>query len=253
MAERRQKQENGNRNGGGRALLYRDVATKLRARIIEGVYPPNAKLPSLYDLVGEFQVSAISVRRALRDLAYEGLVYGEQGRGVFVKPKSVIHRVFAADTERSIGDEIRRAGFEPTIKELRHDRIKADEETAERLHIKPGTKIHRHQKVVYADSEPVSFHLLYFTDEIAPRLKKDLATTFVFRMLKRARLHVQRSRFEFASIALANELSTLFNAPAGFPMGAVYFTPLGKGGKPLLTGLTIFRSDRFIFEVDIPL
>src|ERR1700693_3617932 len=94
-----------------REFLYRDVASRLRERITSGKYPPNPKLPSLYDLVDEFEVSAISVRRALRELNYEGLIYGEQGRGVFVKAKAVIHRVLAADADRSIRDEIARAGF----------------------------------------------------------------------------------------------------------------------------------------------
>ena len=242
----------GDGRNGGRALLYRDVATKLRERVTAGVYSPNAKLPSLNDLVEEFNVSAISVRRALRELSYEGLIYGEQGRGVFVKPKSVIHRVIATNAERSIGDEINRAGFKPTIKELRYDRVKSDAETAARLKIAPGTKIHRHQKLILADAEPVSLHFLYFTDDIAPRVKSYLANTFVFRMLERARFDVYQTRFEIGALALNSDHSALFKKPAGFPMGVLYFTPLTKSGRPILTGTTIFRSDRFVFELNVP-
>jgi DNA-binding GntR family transcriptional regulator len=237
---------------GRRALLYRDVATKLRERVTAGIYLPDAKLPSLNDLVEEFNVSAISVRRALRELSYEGLIYGEQGRGVFVKPKGVIHRVIATNAGRSIGDEIDRAGFKPTIKELGYDRVKADDETADRLQIAPGTKIRRHQKLVLADSEPVSLHFLYFTDDVAARLKSYLANTFVFRMLERARFHVHLTRLEFAALALNNEHSSLFQKPAGFPMGVLYFTPLTKRERPILTGTTIFRSDRVVFELSVP-
>ncbi|MPZ56031.1 MAG: GntR family transcriptional regulator [Rhizobiales bacterium] len=234
-----------------RVILYRDIASKLRARITKGVYLPNDKLPSLAELVAEFKASAISVRRALRELAYEGLIYGEQGRGVFVKPKGIIHRVLATNAERSIGDEIGRAGFKATIKELKYDRIGADEEIASRLKVAPGTKIHRHQKLVFADSEPVSLHFLHFTNEIAPRLKPHLAHAFVFPMLKRARIHVQQTRFEFAAMALSNDHSALFNKPAGFPMGALRFTPLTRRRTPILTGTTIFRSDRFVFDLDV--
>ncbi|MBX6425832.1 MAG: GntR family transcriptional regulator [Variibacter sp.] len=246
------RERDDDRRTGVKPFLYRDVATKLRERILTGVYLPNAKLPSLNELVEEFKVSAISVRRALRELAYEGLVYGEQGRGVFVKPKSIIHRVLAANADRSMGDEIERAGFQPTIKELMHDRIEADEDTAVRLRVAPGTMVHRHQKLVFADSEPVSLNFLYFTDEVAPRLTPFLAKTFVFRMLELARLHVHHSRFEFGALALGNDYAGLFKKPAGFPMGVLHFTPLTKSGKALLTGTTIFRSDRFIFELDVP-
>ncbi|MDB5552253.1 MAG: GntR family transcriptional regulator [Rhizobium sp.] len=236
---------------GRQSLLYRDVAEKLRNRITNETYPPNSKLPSLYDLVNEFQVSEISVRRALRELSYEGLVYGEQGRGIFIKPKGVIHRVFAADADHTIGDEIERAGFRPTVKELKSDRIAADGDIASRLQIKKGTKIWRLQKMVYANEEPVSLHFLYLTDQMSKRLKDQLPQTFAFAMLKHARLIVAKSRFGFASTALSAEYAALFEMPAGFPMGIVHFTPLSKSEKPFLTGTTIYRSDRFIFEVDV--
>lgn len=236
---------------GKQALLYREIAEKLRSRIASGKYSPNSKLPPLSELVEEFKVSQISVRRALRELSYEGLVYGEQGRGIFIKPKSVIHRVFAADAEHTMGDEIERAGFRPTVRELKRDRIASDGEIASRLRITPGTKICRHQKLVYANEEPVSLHFLYLTDEMSERLKDQLNHGFAFAMLKRARLTVAKSRFGFASTALSAEYSTLFEMPAGSPMGIVYFTPLSRSEKPFLTGTTIYRSDRFVFEVDV--
>ena len=237
---------------GGRDFLYRDVADKLRARIASGKYQPNTKLPSLYELVDEFGVSAISVRRALKDLAYEGLVYGEQGRGVFVKEKGVIHRVLAAKTDQSIGDEIARAGFTPRIKELNHERIKASEEVARRLKIKPGTPIYRHQKIAYADDEPVSLHYLFYPEPLADRLKDSIGNTFVFRMLENAKIKVAESRFEFGATGLSAEHADFFRLAPGTPMGLIYFTPLTRKREPILTGLTIYRSDRFLFEFDVP-
>lgn len=234
-----------------RSTLYHEVAEKLRSRIISGKYAPQSKLPSLYDLVEEFQVSEISVRRAVRELSYEGLVYSEQGRGVFIKPKGVIHRVFAADAEHTIGDEIRRAGFEPAVKDLKSSLLAADAEIASRLRIKVGEKVWCRQKMVYADREPVSLHFLYLTNDMLERLKDQLADTFVFAMLKNAGLPVAKSRFGFASTALSSDFAKLFEMPAGFPMGVVYFTPLSKSAKPYLTGTTIYRSDRFVFEVDV--
>jgi DNA-binding GntR family transcriptional regulator len=238
-------------NAGHQSLLYRDVAAKLRERIANGEYKTNAKLPSLYDLVEEFKVSQISVRHALRELSNEGLVYGEQGRGFFIKPKGVIHRVFAADAEHSIGDEIKRAGFEPRIKELKLSRLAADSDIASRLQIDQGTKVWRSQKLVYASDEPVSLHFLYMTEQMSERFKDHLNDTFAFAMLKRARLNVATSRFGFAATALSAEYADLFEKSVGFPMGVVYFTPLSKNKKPLLTGTTIYRSDRFVFEVDV--
>ncbi len=248
----RSKQKSENSNGGSRDLLYRDVADKLRSRISSGKYAPRTKLPSIYDLVEEFGVSAISVRRALKDLTYEGLVYGEQGRGVFVKEKGVIHRVLAAKTDQSIGDEIARAGFTPRIKELAHERVKATEEVAARLTIKPGTRVWQHQKIAYADDEPVSLHFLYYPEPLAPKLKDSIGSTFVFRLLENAKIEVVQSRFEFGAGGLSAEHADYFQQLPGTPMGHIYFTPRTKDGAPVLTGHTIYRSDRFLFAFDVP-
>lgn len=234
-----------------KALLYLEVADELRSRIASGKYPPRSKLPTLYDLVNEFGVSAISVRRALRELSYEGLIFGEQGRGIFVKPKGIIHRVFGVGSAQSIGDAIRDAGFEPRMKELRTDRIKADADLARRLQIAPGTRVNRHQKIVFADEAPVSLHFLYFTEEIAPKLREEIGRSFAFGALKNAGFALKGAHCEFGSMGLPGEFAPLFAGTPGFPMGVIHFTPVLKDGKPPLSGMTIFRSDRFVFDVDV--
>src|SRR3989304_1028406 len=112
----------------GRSYLYGDIALELRRRITEGIYPPHGKIPSLSDLTREFNVSAITIRRALHELMYEGLVVAHQGLGIFVTARQRIYRVMSPD--RSFGDEIRRAGFVPHIKEIDFRRELADAEVA---------------------------------------------------------------------------------------------------------------------------
>jgi DNA-binding GntR family transcriptional regulator len=235
-----------------RPLIYRDVAKHLRGRIVAGRYSPGAKLPSLSELIDEFAVSSISIRRALSELSYEGLIEIQQGRGAFVKLKGRIHRVIVTDPDRSIGNEIERAGFVPRIEDLGAELINSDYDVADRLKIKRGLKIWVHRKLVLADAEPVSLHFLYFTRELAVRLKPYLANTFVFRMMQKAGLRPAKTRFEFSAEALKVADTSFFKLPAGSPIGALSFTPLAKSGRPILTGTTLFRSDRFIFELDVP-
>lgn len=247
------KKRSNNKKPATKAFIYRDVAMKLREGILSGKYPPNSKLPSLYDLIEEFRVSTISIRRAIAELTNEGLIFGEQGRGIFVKPKSVIHRVLPVSANSSTGDEIARAGFKPRIQELKRDRIAAPEEVAMRLGVAPRTKIHRHQKMVFADEQPVSFHILYYPDEIAERLSPNLDKMFVFRLLHHAKIKFAKTHFEFGAAALTSEHVELFDLPVGYPMGLVYFSPQTKSGRPILSGTTIYRADRFLYEITAPL
>lgn len=235
-----------------RAFLYNNLVTALRARIARGTYPPSSRLPSLAELTKEFEVSAITVRRALQELTYEGLVQGHQGLGVFVKTKPRIHRVLAGDPDRSIGDEIGRAGFLPRLAEIDHAIIKAEGDVAVRLGLRPGTNIFRHQKLTFANDEPVALHVLHLRPGLARRLRPALAKLFIFALLDKYRIPIANLKCEFSSTTLSEEHSRLFQLPAGQPMMRVDYTAIGTDEKPLLLGLTVCRPDRFVFEVNLP-
>jgi GntR family transcriptional regulator len=234
------------------SFLYSDVATALRSRIARGTYPPGSRLPSLAELIDEFDVSAITIRRALRELVYEGLVQGHQGLGVFVKTKPRIHRVLAGDPDRSIGDEIARAGFTPRITEIGFAEIKASDDIAARLRVRPGSRIFRHQKLTFADDEPVALHVLHMRTKLAQTLRKELAKMFIFRLLEKHRIQIANLKCEFSSTTLTEEHARISHMPAGQPMMRVDYTATGANGEPLLLGLTICRADRFVFEVTLP-
>jgi DNA-binding GntR family transcriptional regulator len=233
-----------------RSFLYGDVAAELRRRITQGVYPPDSRIPSLADLTREFRVSAITVRRALHELTYEGLLVGHQGLGIFVTHRRRIERVM--DPDRSVGDEIRRAGFEPRIKEIGFKREPAEAEVAGQLGVPEGTMVYRHEKLAFADVEPVSLHVLYLPEPLGELLRGELASDFIFPLLQKHRIEVSEWRIGFTASALGEDRAYLFGRlPTGFPLINARHTPYRPDGTPILTGVTFSRPDRFIVEVTI--
>ncbi|MGC9359590.1 MAG: substrate-binding domain-containing protein [Anaerolineae bacterium] len=67
-----------------RAPLYRQVARDLEEQIASGALEPGTKLPSERQLCEQYDVSQITIRRALRELAHAGKVYSQHGLGWFV-------------------------------------------------------------------------------------------------------------------------------------------------------------------------
>lgn len=65
----------------GRALVWREIAAELAARIEDGIYPPNGRLPGELDICAEFGASRTSVRRALDYLRELRLVDSVPGKG----------------------------------------------------------------------------------------------------------------------------------------------------------------------------
>lgn len=232
--------------------LYDDIAKTLRRRISEGVYEAGTKLPSVSELGHEFAVSAITIRRALRDLMQAGLVVGHQGLGTFVKKHACIHRVLAGSPQNSIADEIMRAGYTARLEELSYGEVSAGEDIAPLLGVAAGTLVCLHVKLTWADDEPVALHHVFLTRNLARRLRDGLGRDFLFRLLHNHGIKIARMRCEFGALAATDEQARLLQIPAGYPLLQVRYTPLSPQGKTLLVGKTIARSDRFLFEVDLP-
>ena len=62
------------------------VADVIAARIEDGTYPPDSRLPAELDFVAEFGASRESVRRAIKELRNRGLIETVGGKGSFVLP-----------------------------------------------------------------------------------------------------------------------------------------------------------------------
>lgn len=63
---------------------YLQLAAILRERIASGELAPRSKIPPIITLVAETGLSTMTVRRAIRVLAGEGLVRAIPGRGTYV-------------------------------------------------------------------------------------------------------------------------------------------------------------------------
>jgi GntR family transcriptional regulator len=86
--------------------VYQQIADDLRGRIRSGLYSAGSKLPSETELVDEFGVTRVTVRRGLAVLEQEGLTEAVRGKGVFVAESPP---VFAMRTSR-FSRAARRAG-----------------------------------------------------------------------------------------------------------------------------------------------
>lgn len=75
------------------ALLHRQLFVMLREQITSGALRPNEQLPTQEALCRRYEVSRITVRRALLDLQNEGFVRNVQGVGSFVAARAQVTRV----------------------------------------------------------------------------------------------------------------------------------------------------------------
>ncbi|WP_448759751.1 GntR family transcriptional regulator [Actinomyces oricola] len=64
--------------------MYEQIVEQIRTAIWSGELAPDTPLPSLRSLARELEVSLITTTRAYNDLAAQGLIVNQAGRGSFV-------------------------------------------------------------------------------------------------------------------------------------------------------------------------
>ena len=85
--------------------LYETIKNDIRDAIRSGRYAPGDRIPSTRELCEVHSASLVSVRRAVKDLSKEGVLRGENGRGVFVQNMPVAtarHTATPAQADRVI-------------------------------------------------------------------------------------------------------------------------------------------------------
>jgi len=150
--------------------LYSQVRERLRERIADGTYAPQARLPSESEIGALLKVSRITVRQALGDLQQEGVIVKVPGKGTFVAPDRPSQELARLE---GFGEAMSRKGHRIVNRVVRHALVAAPPAVAARLQLAPGdpvTEIHRVRRL---DRAPVSFEITYLPPAIGERLRRE--------------------------------------------------------------------------------
>ena len=132
--------------------LYQQLQRALRDAIENGVIAPQDALPPERDLAEMLGVSRITVRKAIDELAEEGLLVRKQGSGTFVSNR--VEKNFAKLT--SFSEDMRARGREPRSVWLTKAAGTVTPEESLTLRSSPGTPVLRFHRIRYADDAPMA-------------------------------------------------------------------------------------------------
>jgi GntR family transcriptional regulator len=144
--------------GGTNTPLYQKLAAKLRSEIERGSPGPNELLPSERDLAVQYAMSRDTVRKAVRLLEEQGLLYSDQGRGTFVAPSAV--REMAQFLE-SFSQDTKQRGGVPGQTIILIEQTPATIAIAGVLEISPHQTVTRVKRIRTIDGRAVGLHDAY--------------------------------------------------------------------------------------------
>lgn len=144
---------------------YEQVKAFVKSQITSGVWRPGDAVPSESALQLQFGVSRMTVNRAVKELAVEGLVTRVQGSGTVV---AQLHRISSTLAVRDIHEEVLARGHEHTSRLVLLKAIAADAALAHVLGVAVGSTVFHSQLVHFENDVPIQFEDRHVNPLAAP-------------------------------------------------------------------------------------
>jgi GntR family transcriptional regulator len=161
---------------------YYQLKEIMREKISTGEWVPGGLIPSERELGEQYGISRMTARQAITELVNEGLFFREQGKGTFVSRHKITQQLIHLT---GFTEDIRARGQRPGTRVLAAHMQGADDETAERLRIKPGQPVFCLQRLRLADDEPLALETsqLYFIG-CEKLLEEDFAQNSLYQLME---------------------------------------------------------------------
>ncbi|KUP94431.1 phosphonate metabolism transcriptional regulator PhnF [Tritonibacter horizontis] len=231
-----------------RTPVWKSIALTLTDDIGQGRYDTGSKLPAEAQLAARFGVNRHTVRRALADMAEQGLVHARRGAGVFVAARPTDYPV---GKRIRFHQNIRRAGRVPSKKVLRLEILAADPREADALRLEPGAPVVVYEGLSYADDHPVALARTIFPADRLPGLIPALAAHDSITAALRAvgvEDYTRRETRITAKLATATQALHL-RISEGAPILRTTGISDDLNGVPIEFGRTWFAGDRVTLTV----
>ncbi|WP_427854249.1 GntR family transcriptional regulator [Desulfosporosinus orientis] len=225
--------------------IYYQLYKLIEGQIRRGDLKPGECLPTEHEISSRFEISRMTVRRAIAELVSAGMVYAQQGRGTFVATPKLDNIVFELN---DFNEEIKKRGlnYKTTLLEARI--IKADKELREKFQV--GEDFKRFlffRTVLSAEDERLSYEVKYtIYSKSMPILESELKDPSLPGLIASHTEYVPMSAKKVLQVAActAEEAGILGIAPNS-PVFLIEQTIYDQDLKPVGWSKAVYRGDRY--------
>lgn len=209
-------------------------------------------IPSERQLMEQFGVSRITVRKAIDELSQEGYLYKVQGKGTYVKGDKLSN---ALQSVNSCTEEIRRQGLIPTKKVLLATLEPCNKRCARQLEIAEGARVFHLKRIFYGDGAAVNVSEAIINAQFFPEIEHfDFANESLYKVMESYyNVRVQKATRYIEAVAAQGELTEHLAIPENYPVLLFQgITCADIRGKvvPVETFTTYYKTDKIKFYID---
>ena len=235
-----------------RAPKYYILKKVLEEKIENEEFPADEPIPSERELMEMYQVSRITVRKAVDELVNEGYLYKIQGKGTYVKTDERSSNLFAIT---SCTEDVVRMGMKPTKKVMVAELVYANAKRAKALEITQEERVFMLGRILFADQEPLNYTVTFLPEKLFPGIDRQSFDRESLDQVLQEEYGVSltKARRTIEAILARDEVAEYLDIEEGSPI--ILFRCVTYGivnGKeiPVENFKCYYRTDKFKFYID---
>lgn len=230
------------------APRYHQVYVTLRAWVRDGTYPPGSQIPTEPELCEIFGVSRITVRKAIEDLAREGWLLRQQGRGTFVQLSAA--RSAASLDLNEVRGHVADLAAATDVRNLVVRDIEPDEETRAALDLAADARVQRASHVRVLRGVPLGYITTFVPLDIAARVSvADMARRPMFELLGRAGVEIGEAEQLIGATLASVEAARALGVEVGAPLLRLTRIVFDAAQRPVERVIALYRADAYQYRM----
>lgn len=234
----------------GPAPRYHRVFTVLREKILSGAYSSEDPMPGEVELAAMFDVSRVTIRRALERLQQEGLVHRRQGVGTFACPDGIA-LTHKGDLCGFI-DNLLSFGLHTEVRVIEFEYMAPPPEIRQTLALGDSEIVQRAVRLRSYQGKPLSHATTYIPEPIGRTFSRaELESERLLELLNRGSSGIASAHQRISATAADPAIAGLLDVDYGAPLLCITRTVRDRDDVAINHLRALYRPDSYEFALEL--
>lgn len=235
---------------GSSTPLYQQIYLRIRHQIMSGEYPNRSLLPTEHETARSFGVSRITAKRALNELAAEGLCVRNRGRGsrvTYDPPTGPLK----SDTQ-GLMDFIADRNLEMSGRVLEFEIVPASRRIAAIMEVPEGTPVQRSVRSRSIGGKALSYLTTYVPAELGAAYdREDLTNQSALTLLERSGVGIDHAEQTITATLAEARAAESLEVKQGAPLLRISRVVYDKQDRVVEYIVGLYRPDQYQFHISL--
>lgn len=230
--------------------LYHQIYLQLRDEILSGQRSFGSALPTEQELSALFDVSRITARRVLSELAQHHYVERKRRLGTRVTFKSPAKPI-EANIDQAV-DSLLAFGQNTTVSVIEVSTDTPSPTVASALHLPPNQQVIRAIRIRHLDGEPLGYVVSYVPADLVDVItEKSLGEAPILRLLENAGYKAKYAEQTISAVEAESRIAQALTIEPRAALLRISRTVYDRNDRPFLLTFAHYRSDKFHIRIDL--